>query len=126
MRKLLSVSVVTFALLACTSDRGSGRNAERDSAQPPVATDGNQDKSRWVVRPESFGLVRFGAPLPAVSSAIGEEVRPGYADFETCDYVRPKALTAATSLMVISDTIMRVEPELHRECRRARHGLGHL
>lgn len=111
MQKLLPISILAVALLACTSDSTSDgtSNAERAPAQSPAAPGGKEQVPQWVVRPESFGPVRFGAPLPAVSAAIGEEVRPTYADFETCDYVRPKALPAHTMLMVINDTIVRVD-----------------
>jgi hypothetical protein len=103
MHELLPISMMALALLACTG--GSDNDAERAPAQPPAAAADDE----WVVRPEGFGPVRFGASLHALSSAIGEEVRPGYADFETCDHVRPKALPASSSLMIISDTVMRVE-----------------
>lgn len=62
-----------------------------------------------VVSAESYGPVRFGQPLAEVASALGESLKAGYKDFERCDYVRPKGLPAGASLMVIDDSVMRVD-----------------
>ena len=111
MTRLLSISLISFAVLACTggADAPADTAAARASAAARTDSGVSVQAAEWVVRAESFGPVRFGVPIATVSSAIGEEVRARYPDFPTCDYVRPKALPAHTMLMVISDTVMRVD-----------------
>ena len=111
MTRLLSISVLALALLGCADGGESGGYAAAEREPAPRGADSAADTQavQWVVRAESFGTVRFGAPISDVSRAIGEDVRPTYADFATCDYVRPKALPAYTSLMIINDTVMRVD-----------------
>lgn len=108
MKTLLHVSLVAITALGCsTGDREEPR-AERETPRPRAPAGGGEP-AQWVVRPDGFGPVAFGVPLPAVGAALGEEVRAAYADFATCDYVRPRALPSQTSLMIISDTVMRVD-----------------
>ena len=108
MTLLVRVCLLAITTLACTSSDREGEGAARETASPRVPARGGEPEE-WVVRPDGFGPVTFGAPLSATSAALGEEVRAGYADFETCDYVRPKALPTQASLMVINDTVMRVD-----------------
>ena len=58
---------------------------------------------------DGYGPVRFGQPIAAVSAALGEPLKPAYRDNETCDYVRPNGLPSGSLLMVIADTVMRVD-----------------
>lgn len=108
MTSLLRVSLLAITALACTTSDREGEAAGRETASPRAPARGGEP-AQWVVRPDGFGPVAFGAPLPALSAALGEEVRAVYADFETCDYVRPKALPTQAALMVINDTVMRVD-----------------
>ena len=111
MIRSLPISFLGLALLACTggADTAVDTSAARDTVAPRADSSGSSQTAEWVVRPEGFGPVRFGVPVATVGTAIGEEVRPTYPDFPTCDYVRPKALPTGTLLMVISDTVMRVD-----------------
>ena len=77
--------------------------AARDSAAAPSG------RRTHVVTATSYGPVRFGQTIAAVSSALGEPLKPAYRDNETCDYVHPTGLPAGTALMVIQDTVMRVD-----------------
>jgi hypothetical protein len=47
--------------------------------------------------------------LEQLSAALGENVRAEYRDFESCDYVRPTALPPGASLMILDDTVARVD-----------------
>ena len=99
--------LVVVALLACspagreTADTTSvGADTSRDSA----ATD--TTAPQWIVRPDGIGPLRVGIPLSAASRTLGEELRVTQAG---CDHVNPVTMPEGILLMVIDDTIARVE-----------------
>jgi len=53
--------------------------------------------------------VRAGMSLEELSIAVAEGVHPTYADNPTCDYVRSKALPSGVLLMILHDTVARVD-----------------
>lgn len=73
----------------------------RDTAAPTDST-----SPRWVVRPNGIGPLQVGIPLAAASRALGEQLvvhEPG------CDHVNPATMPDGILLMVIDDTVARVE-----------------
>jgi hypothetical protein len=70
-----------------------------------------QEEARdpWAVRPDGIGSVRVGMPMEQLRTALGEQVRASYADFESCDHVRSAALPAGVLLMIVNDSVARVE-----------------
>lgn len=74
---------------------------------PPKSEDG--DATAWVVRPDGVGPLRVGSTIAEASRALGETLRVSYDSFEYCDHVRPGALPGDASLMVVQDTVVRVE-----------------
>lgn len=50
--------------------------------------------------------------MAQLSALLGEEVRASYADFKACDHVRPRGFPSGVSLMILSDTVARVEVEM--------------
>ena len=100
-----SCSATCALLIGLTSCRGA-KEGETPSDTTAAAT---PSRRTLVVGPESYGPVRFGQPIGTVSSALGEQLQPAYKDFETCDYVKPTGLPAGTALMVIKDSVMRVD-----------------
>lgn len=98
-------SAVALLLLAGCSP-GADRAATSDSL-PPVAE--TVDSLTWVARADGIGPIRAGMTVAEASAAVGESLQVDYADFETCDYVTPSILPEGVSLMVISDTVERVD-----------------
>lgn len=98
-------SAVALLLLAGCSP-GADRAATSDSL-PPVAE--TVDSLTWVARADGIGPIRAGMTVAEASAAVGESLQVDYSDFETCDYVTPSVLPEGVSLMVISDTVERVD-----------------
>ncbi|HEU4799504.1 MAG TPA: hypothetical protein VFS94_02635 [Gemmatimonadales bacterium] len=101
----VAASTVSLLLLAGCSP-GADRGATTDSL-PAVAE--TVDSLAWVARADGIGPIRAGMSIAEVSAAIGESLHVGYLDFETCDYVTPSILPEGVSLMVIRDTVERVD-----------------
>jgi hypothetical protein len=100
-----------FATLACAQGERPA-TADTSAASPPVAAADSPaatTDSASVLRPDGFGKVRVGMTLRELSTALGEEVKAKYEVFDECDYVRPSALPGGVSLMVLNDTVARVD-----------------
>lgn len=63
----------------------------------------------FVVDAAGAGRVRTGVTLAQLSVTLGEELKAGYSINESCDYVKPRSLPPGVSLMVISDTVARID-----------------
>ncbi|HEU5175112.1 MAG TPA: hypothetical protein VFT96_10200 [Gemmatimonadaceae bacterium] len=63
----------------------------------------------WVLRPDGAGPVRVGMTLEAAGRVLGESLRADYDVFEGCDFVVPATAPLGVSLMVLSDTVVRVD-----------------
>jgi hypothetical protein len=99
-----SCSICTLALALTNCKGAEKRETTSDTSHAAAPA-----RRTLVVRPESYGPVRFGQPIGVVSSALGERLQAAYSDFESCDYVSARGLPAGTALMVIKDTVMRVD-----------------
>lgn len=97
-------SAVLLLLAGCSPE--VNKDAAGDSL-PPVAE--TVDSLTWVARADGIGPIRAGMTLAEASAALGEPVQVDYADFENCDYATPGALPDGVSLMIISDTVERVD-----------------
>ena len=87
--------------LACDSDSSRAGAASADSAGASTL---------WVVTPSTVGPLRLGVPLSQASMALGDRLKASYdTDLGPCDYVFPKSLPPGTSLMVVRDTVVRVD-----------------
>lgn len=91
-----SLGVATLALVACATPE----SRPRDSLAA-------QSSALLTVDPAGIGRARTGVTLSQLSTVLGEELR--VTDGEICSYVRPKSLPLGVSLMVESDTVVRVE-----------------
>ena len=87
----------------------------RDATDTAVAsTDSVRDSSaaadsappQWVVRPDGMGPLRVGMTLGAVARSLGE---PLSVVNDECDHVNPTRMPEGILLMVIQDTLVRVE-----------------
>ena len=90
-RRLLVTGVLAAVAAAC------GKRAD------------DQSKPDWRLRPDGIGPVRTGMTLAQAGTALGEPLVAEYEDFENCDYVHPKGFPQGVSLMVLSDTIGRID-----------------
>ena len=89
--------------------------AARDATDTTVASaDSVRDSSaavdstppQWIVRPNGIGPLRVGATLPEVARSLGEPLRVVN---EECDHVRPSRMPEGILLMIIEDTLVRVQ-----------------
>lgn len=97
------------ALFACspaTRDAPDTTVATVDVARRDTAAPTDSTSPRWVVRPNGIGPLQVGMPLAVASRALGEQLvvhEPG------CDHVNPATMPDGILLMVIDDTVARVE-----------------
>ena len=94
-------------LLACSPsarDRADTAAVARDTTRDSATVD--TAPPQWVVRPDGIGPLKVGIPLAAASQVLGETLRVGQAG---CDHVNPTTMPEGILLMVIDDTIARVQ-----------------
>jgi hypothetical protein len=107
MTRLTSRRFFVAALLACSpatrdrADTASATVAIRDSSTAPDTT-----PRQWIVRADGIGPLQVGVPLATAARTLGEELR---VDEPGCDHVNPTAIPDGVLLMVIDDTVARVE-----------------
>ena len=92
-----TVAVLALVLTACRGDTGEGR------------VPGVEEPAALSVTPEGVGAARIGATLAQLNAALGEQLRPAYDVNPECDYVDPAALPPGIALMVVHDTIVRID-----------------
>ena len=106
-RITLRLSLAT-AIVACSP-------AAREATDTAVATvDSVRDSSaaadstppQWIVRPDGIGPLRVGVRLAEVGRSLGE---PLSVVNEECDHVNPTKTPEGVLLMVIEDTLVRVQ-----------------
>ena len=96
-----SLGALAFLLLAaCRSSRNE---------TPPAADSASTSAGLLTVTPEGIGPVRVGTTLSELNSALGEQLKPAYDVNPECDYVDPAALPPGIALMVVRDTIVRID-----------------
>jgi hypothetical protein len=92
--------VASMPCLACTVQH----------PDPPAAARAPEAATSWQVSPRRFGPITLGTPLHAVSLALRESLTVAYDTYDyPCDYLVPRTLPVGTSLMVVSDTVVRVD-----------------
>lgn len=109
--KALRVLSLSVALLACTPEEQTPARGDVPAntiAGGPAAVSA-APAADWRVRPDGIGPIRVGVPLTVLSRTLGEPLRADYTDFEGCDFIRPAALRPGVSLMVLHDTVVRVD-----------------
>ena len=98
--RLVRRAAFLVLVAACRSPRPS----EEKAPEPPAR--GNAD---WVLTPTAFGRVQIGWTVAQLNIELADSLKPTYEISEGCDELRPAALPAGTSLMVLDDTIVRVD-----------------
>jgi hypothetical protein len=92
-------SLFALVIVACGSPRGESRPGPDSASVAAPLT----------VSPEGAGPVRIGWSLSQLNAALGEQLKPAYDVNPECDYVDPDALPPGLALMVVQDTIVRVD-----------------
>lgn len=108
MIRLPSRHLVIVALVACSPaarDTPDTASATADSARDSAAAS-DSTPPQWIVRADGIGPLRVGVPLAAASRTLGEELRVTQAG---CDHVNPTTMPDGILLMVIDDTVARIE-----------------
>lgn len=89
------------ALALLTACRGGEPRNDPVPWEPPAA--------RLVVSPDGVGPVKTGWTLAQLNAALAEQLRPTFEVNEECDYVDPAALPPGIGLMIVQDTVVRID-----------------
>ena len=113
------------AVLGCQSsdERSAAPALESATAMPAASaitpTDStSRSSSRWVATPTGLGPVVAGMPVTELSRALGETITPKYSEGSGCGFVRAAALPADVLVMILHDSVARVDVR-NREVRTA-------
>jgi hypothetical protein len=96
----LPAFAAALALAACRADSPPAA----DPAPPPPAAE-----SAWTVSAAGYGPIRIGWTVAELNTALNENVRPTYQASDECDYIHPARLPVRVNLMVVKDTVVRVD-----------------
>lgn len=105
---MYSRPLLVVLLLACAPsarDRADTARVAQDTARDSSVAD-TVPPPQWVVRADGIGPLKVGIPLAVASQTLGESLRVTQAG---CDHVRPTTMPKGIRLMVIDDTVARVE-----------------
>ncbi len=112
---MVTVAVLSACQPAEKTDRGSttgsttGSSASTTPSTSESSTGSASTSDQWLVTARSFGRVRLGIPLTQVARDLGEAITVRSDEYNQCAYARPQALPSGTSLMVLRDTVVRVD-----------------
>lgn len=95
------LALAAMALAACRADAPP----PPDSAPPPAPA----PEAAWTVSAAGYGPIRVGSTIAELNAALNESVRPAYQASEECDYVHPARLPGRVNLMVVKDTVVRID-----------------
>ena len=102
VRALVRATVPLLMLAACSAPRPA---AEARPPAPPAA----KPVSDWVLTPGAFGPVQIGWTVAQLNAALGDSLQPTYEISDQCDQLAPAAFPTGTSVMVLGDTVVRVD-----------------
>ena len=91
------------------TDTARSASPPSTSAAPAASDSAPRPGTRWQVTPRGIGPVLAGLPLAALDRALSERLRPTYAAGSSCGYLRPAALPEGVLVMVLHDTVARVD-----------------
>jgi hypothetical protein len=102
--------LLAFVLSSTACERRTERATDTVAAAPaPKESTSPDSVASWTVDERGIGPVRAGMTLAELSKAAGETLRPAYDINETCDYVSPKFLPKGVSVMILEDSVGRVD-----------------
>ena len=99
MRPLLLGAALVLA--SCRADAPP----PADPALPPAPA----PKPAWAVSPTGYGPIRVGWTVAELNAALNENLRPAYQASDECDYVHPASVPRRVNLMVVKDTVVRID-----------------
>lgn len=108
MIRLGSRLLVLASIAACSPsarDQSDSSFASADSVRD-TAVAADTAPPQWIVRADGIGALKVGVPLAVASRTLGEELR---VTDEGCDHVNPTRMPEGILLMVIEDTVERVQ-----------------
>ena len=76
-----------------------------DPAPPPAPA----PEPAWAVSPTGYGPIRVGWTVAELNAALNENLRPAYQASDECDYVHPASAPRRVNLMVVKDTVVRID-----------------
>ena len=97
----LPAFTAALALAGC----GTDAPPPADPAPPPAPA----PEAAWTVSATGYGPIRVGWTVAQLNAALRENVRPAYQASDECDYVHPTRLPVRVNLMVVKDTVVRVD-----------------
>jgi hypothetical protein len=112
--KIGFAGMMLLALAACTKDSGDARPSAPPSA-PVAATDSAGDTApaaddgAWILRADGVGRVRVGMTLAEAAAAIPGGLADTAGLEHDCDIAKPRTGPRGLWLMVMRDTVVRVE-----------------
>jgi hypothetical protein len=106
--RLLSVAL---SLMVIGCDTGSEERAARApsvsvDSTPDTVTQIDSSPPSWIVRPDGIGPLRVGMTLADAARTLGE---PLTVRSRGCDHVTPRNAPVGLRLMVVRDTVVRIE-----------------
>lgn len=97
-----ALALALVAALACD------RNAEPDRS--PAADTAALPDTAWTVSASTAGPLRLGIPLADATNTLGDPLAVRYdIPGSRCGYARPASFPEGASLMVVNDTIVRID-----------------
>lgn len=93
--------IATLLLLIAACDRAPETDPDAAPAAPPVPA-----PPTWAVTPTGIGTIQVGWTLSRLNTAVTEQLTVRAPE---CDHVRPAATPPGVSLMVIHDTVVRID-----------------
>src|SRR5687768_14371441 len=99
--RLLPALAAALALAACRPDAPP----PADPAPPPAPA----PEAAWTVSAAGYGPIRVGWTVAELNAALNENVRPAYQASDECDYVHPVRVPPRVNLMVVKDTVARID-----------------
>jgi hypothetical protein len=103
------MSVARLACVACVVVACEPRAARDSDSVVAPAGPSAQTPVPWTVDAQGIGRIRTGITVAQLGEALGAEVKPVYDFNPSCTHVTPPGLPPGVRLMIIDDTVARVE-----------------
>ena len=103
--RAMYVACGAIMLAACSR---SARDVP-DSARFVTATGGADTATRWVVSPSSIGPIHAGVSLDEAAAFLGPQADVSLVRHQACAMLHVPALPPGVSLMVVRDTVVRID-----------------
>lgn len=106
VRSMLPLFPLVLTLTGCSSPKPA---SEARAPAPPATPRSAVPTAGWVLTPRAFGSVQIGWTVAQLNAELGDSLRPTYEISDRCDQLAPVAFPSGTSIMVLDDTIVRID-----------------